>query len=350
MKIRITKYGFLFTAAILLFGNACFGELTKLNDANLEDIYAASGFSLGIKNVQIFQFVDSFTYCASDNGYLTLNQIQFTDGQGGDVMRYNFDYTGLRMIDANGNILLESVDDTGATGYDGRLSSSGIINFNVAALEVASLEDWDLNTDPDAISKAMGIINVPNWDQEIGLNIAEFIFSDGTAANTYDLGSIDIGRIDLPSYDYYFAPHENGTGVDFEYDFEQHIDHIAYFYGNDCAQEYLAIRDIHIGESFGYGLPGDDPSDPSTWTTDIGKFKIGDMFGNLTPGSEEHARPAQIDAGTIDINGEQYGSLGLALPMSGSIRFEKAEFGGVDFGPGAIDGIRAYRMNIYMVP
>ena len=53
----------------------------------------------------------------------------------------------------------------------------------MAALEVATLDDWDINTDPTSIHKAMGIINVPNWDQEVGLNIAEFIFSGLTTVH-----------------------------------------------------------------------------------------------------------------------------------------------------------------------
>lgn len=352
MKPRIIKYTLLlllllFLSAVLFPGAQTFGELQKMTDQDLGVISGHGGVSIGLKNIQMFGFIDSYTYYATDNGgSFSLRNIQFTDGQGGDVMKFNFDYTGNRIIDENGDILLESVDDSGVAGYDGRMSSSGLIYFNIAAFEVATEDDWDTLTNPASTHKVMGVINVPSWDQEVGMNIGNFIFSDGT--KTYDLGSIDIGRIDVPTFDFYFGPHAE-SGIDFEYGFEQHIDHIGYFYGNDFNTDHLVISDFHFGSSFGFGTVGDDPRFPSTWTTDIGNFKIGDMFGSLA--NNEHSRPAQFDVGAIPDGAGMYeGAIIMTLPMSGSIRFENVDFGGIDFGPGAIDGIEAYRMNVFLIP
>jgi len=302
---------------ILLLPLVSIATLQPLENAELADVTGQSGIIFAVKDVQIFQNIEYFRYCASDNGYLLLNNLQ------SDVIKYNFGTENL---------------------------AAGLMYMDAGVNEVASLDDWNLSTNPTSVQKGMYGVAAPNWVQEVSYQAGGFLFSDGTSA--YDLGEFWLGQIRQPSWKYFMAPHEGGTGVDFEYDFEMHIDALAYVYGTDSSNNCLVLgfEDIHIGRSFGFGTAGDDPADPTTWTSDIGEFQVGDMFGDLA--ANEHARPAQIDAGVcnFDFCDDPLGAYRLRLPFEGSFRFENAEFGGTDFGPGAIDGINAYRFDVYLFP
>ena len=334
-RLHSTKTIFLvIIAALFLLAPALTqAKLTELENQELDSVYAASGISYGFKDIQIFNVIDKFIYCP-DNGdgdYLHF-KLYAHDGLGGPV-KYNFDF-GTAM------------------------TASGIVTFDVATHEIAPLDDWDTTTGPgdfDPVYKVMQHIHCPLWDQDLAYSLMDFTFSDGTS--TYNLGEIDIGPIRLDSYSMLMAPHP-GDGFDFEYSFESHIDYLSYAYIADPANpancERLTFENLHFGNTFDYGLPGDDPADPTSWKTDIGEFQIGDMLGDLTSTDPKnwHSRPAQIDAVVTDrfdsVN--DHGALLLRLPMEGSIRFEKADFGGTDFGPGAIDGINVYRLDTYLVP
>ncbi len=313
---------YIIVACMLLFPVAAMATLQSLEDAELEQVTGESGIGFGLGDVQLFQNISLFKYCATDSGFLSLANFQ------SDAMRFNF-------------------------GTD---LAGGAIYMNAGVCEVASMDDWDLGTNPTAVNKGMVATIAPDWQQEVSYEIESINFSsDGTSANTYDIGAFYVGQIRQPSWRQYMAPHEGGCGIDMEYDFEMHIDKLSYAYRIDSTNpanvQTLSFENIHIGQSFGFGTAGDDPSNPTTWTSDIGEFQIGDICGDLD--SNEHARPAQIDAGVCDFDFLDENSLGayrLSLPFEGSIRFEKVEYGGTDFGPGAIDGIKAYRFDAYLIP
>lgn len=304
---------------------AAAATLQPLNNAEMDEVTGQSGIVIAVKDVQIFQNIEQYRYNASDSGYIGLLNLQ------SDVMKYNFNTADM---------------------------STGVMFMDAGVNSVASLDDWDEDTTPDSVNKGMIGMAAPNWDQEVSYLSDGLLFSDGDSA--YNLGSLWLGQIRQPSWSYFLAPH-GASGVDMEYNSEIHIDSLAYFYGKDSADNplYLAFENIHIGQSFGFGDPGDDPADPDSWTSDIGEFQVGDMFGDIdnTDGKHQHARPAQLDAGVCDFDfadfdfgGDPLGAFRLRVPLEGSIRFEDAEFGGTDFGPGAIDGINAYRFDVYLIP
>jgi len=305
-----------FIFAMIILAPICASALVLIDNEGLDSITGQSGISLAVSHVEMFTHIDSYGYVATDGGFLALRDFFIEDGSGGPA-RYNF--------------------GTGA----------GVMYMAVGALNVASIEDWNISTDPESQYKGMFGVNAPVWDQQVAYLIPDFVFSDGAVGNEKSLGSILIGPVDMSSWHYFTAPH--GSGVDFEYGFETHIDQMVYGYNESAG--LLAFENIHIGNSFGYGIGGDDPANPTTWETDIGEFRIGDMFGNLNPLNLEHSTPARFDVGVIENSvGNPYGAMGLQLPLSGSVRFEKADFGGVDFGPGAIDGITAHRLELYLIP
>jgi hypothetical protein len=295
--------------------------MNELSDHDLDRISAESGIAFAFKNIQIFNVIDTFQYNATDGGYINFHPVVVHSANADTTYTLNYDF--------------------------GTITDSGIVYFDLAVCDVADAENWSASPSPvTTISKAMGAVLVPSWDQDMIYTIGHLTFSDGAAA--YDIGQVDIGPIHEPSYQYYFAPHES-SGMDFEYDFEMHIDYLSHRFNSN--NDRLTVSNLHIGHSFDYGTLPDKPEDPSTWKTDIGQFKIGDMFGDLTPGAEVHSNPAKFDIGLLHADNNLYNaSVGFFVPLEGSIRFESANFAGTDFGPGAIDNIKAYRLEVFLIP
>ncbi len=310
-------------------------RLRSLENHELDTIRGQAGLSMAVKNMEIFQYIDNFTYTCPDNafgtcqGYLSLENMEF-HSRSTDTMLFNYDF--------------------------GTVTKNGIIYLDTFDCKIASEEDWAFGTAPTQIKKVMTSTIAPWWDQEVGVYIDSIKFGDpNEGLGVKDLGWADLGVFDLRSFQYYTAPH--GSGIDFEYDFELHIDTLTYGYQeNTTGCETLEMNDIHIGDTFGYGLGTDNPADPSTWYTatgtSIGEFRIGDLFGDFTNGI--HSNPATIDAtdSVPSDNGAatKHAGVLLDLPLQGSVRFEQVEFGGTDFGPGAIDGIHSHRLVVEMVP
>jgi hypothetical protein len=295
--------------------------MNELTDGDLNNICGTGGIAFGLKDIQIVNVIDSFQYHATDGGYVEFKPFVVSGSNG---LAYSLNY------------------DFGTT-----ITPTGIIYFNISTEKVADpytcdLSTWAPSSTVSPTWESMASISVPSWDQDIVYTIGHLNFSDGTT--TYNLGEVDIGPVHEPSSFYYFAPHP-GSGIDFEYDFKMQIDQISYTV-NNTAKENLTFSNIYIGKSI-----SGDPTTPSAWdTTNMGLFKIGDMFGNLTTGSEAHSNPATYDVGASQFNGNLYAAERINLPMEGSMRFEKVDFGGTDFGPGAIDNIKSYRFNVYLVP
>ncbi len=305
-----------------------FAELTPMADNCLEEICGTSGISIAVKNVQIFHHIETIGYCASDNGGIEFQN--FNMHGSGDVALFNYDF--------------------------GTVTDSGIIYLDVFESEIAPVNDWSgtVITSSDAVDRGMISNIIPNWDQELAYTIGNIAFYDPNyAVNPVDLGAVTIGLIDMPRSATYTSPRIDGVGFDFQHSFQMTIDKIGYAYNTDC--DALEFSSIYIGENFA-DLSGDDPRDPSTWkpnqTTpvDFGNFHIGDLFGDAANGI--YSNPAMIDAGECDIfnDGDTYGLLSLNLPMTGSVRFESADFNGTDFGPGAIDGMEIHRLTLQLIP
>ena len=309
--------------------------LKPLEDTEMDAVCGRAGIILTPKNIQIFHHVDAIRYCAPlDAGYIEFQDFQM--GGGGDVARYNYDF--------------------------GSVTKSGMMFFDVAEPEVVpqvnSWAGYAFGT-TDRIHRGMTLLRVPDWDQELSYQIGNIALYDpdyptaGTAAPV-DLGSFYMGLIDMPRFYYYTSPPLYGTGFDYQFNFQMTIDKIAYAYNDDC--DTLEIGPTYIGESFA-DLTGDDPRFPSTWKpnraipVDFGEFQIGDLFGDISTG--RYSNPAGFNVGECDFDGtgvEVLGALQITAPMEGSIRFESADFGGTDFGPGAIDGMQVHRLQLFLIP
>jgi hypothetical protein len=317
---------------LLLLPHSSSAQMEELDNLEMDQIVGASGVAIGFHDQQQFLHIEKFHYCATDNGYLTFNHLTLHDANS-TLYKLNFDF--------------------GTT-----MTNNGIMYFDIGTLEVATQEDFLLSSTPVSDYRSLTGLRVPNWDQNYIISIYGFTFSDGTAANTFNLGQLDFGPYHLNKYNYWTSPHMDGTGLDFMYEFQSHFENIAWAYqmnSSFTSCERLNFKNFYFGESFA-DYAGDNPANPATWKTnnnvDYGMFKIGDLFGDLTPGSERHSNPAQFDVGMVDdpVAGDAYLTTLIALPMSGSIRFEQADFGGTDFGPGAIDGITVHRLNLFLTP
>jgi len=320
-----------------------------MENTELESITGAAGFSIAIKNVQIFHHIDAFRYCASDEGYIEFQNF-FMHGNGNPA-KFNYDF--------------------GTTVTD-----SGIIHYDVFETDVGSPNDW--SGDPivadDALVRGMILTDVPNWDQELGFTIGNIAFFDPDYdVNPVNLGSFTMGLIDMPRFSTYTSPRIAGSGIDFQTSFQLTIDKIGYAYNDSC--DALEICPTYIGGSFVDG--SDDPKNPASWMPnrvvpqDFGDFQIGDLFGDMTAVDpvDYHSNPAMIDSAECDIYPDDgipggkddviWGFLNLKLPMEGSLRFESATWyvdsagptpDVVNFGPGAIDGIQVHRLNLQLIP
>ena len=96
---------FLLLSAFQIFQPGAYAELRQLENRELEEITGQAGVSIAIKNVEIYHFIDSFTYtCPEDGagtceGYLMLENIEF-HSRTTDTMLFNFDpVAGNRLID-----------------------------------------------------------------------------------------------------------------------------------------------------------------------------------------------------------------------------------------------------------
>jgi hypothetical protein len=328
-----------FILVICLITTAVHAGLTPIEDTEMDAIWGSAGIMITPKNIQIFQHIESLRYCAPlDAGYIEFQDYQI--GGYGDVARYNYDF--------------------------GSVTKSGIMLLDIAEPEVVPpVYDWSgyaFGTS-DTIHRGMIMLRVPDWDQELSYSIGNIRFSDPDYPNYtdpvnapwVDLGSFYYGLIEMPRFYYYTSVPVEGTGFDYQYNFQMTIDKMAYAYNDNC--DTLEIGPTYIGGSFA-DLSGDDPRFPSTWKpnqgtpVDFGEFQIGDLFGDVNAGI--YSNPASIDVGEADLDCDPatpvLGALQLNLPMQGSLRFESATFDGTDFGPGAIDGIQVHRLSLFLIP
>jgi len=348
---RLTGLQCIFAAFLLVLtvSTPNHAGLMPMDNTQLESVTGTGGFSIAVKNVQIFHHIETYRYCASDNGYIEFQD--FLMHGIGNPAKFNFDY-----------------------GF-GSVTDSGIIHYDVFETEVGSINDWDLTTPSDAYYRGMISTIVPNWDQELGFTIGNLAFYDPNySASPVDLGSLTMGLIDMPRFATYISPRIGGSGFDWQTNFQMTIDKIGYAYNDTC--DAIELCPTYIGGDF-TSFAGDNPAVPSSWApnnnTDFGEFQIGDLFGDTTSLDPDvyASNPAMMDVAEGDIYGDDgipgndddytYGFVSLRLPMEGSIRFESATWyndrdnpdpllQSVNFGPGAIDGLQVHRLDLKMIP
>jgi hypothetical protein len=141
-----------------------------------------------------------------------------------------------------------------------------------------------------------------------------------------DLGSLYVDGITRKDEILNIGAH---GGIDFDYAGRVDIDEFRYTY--NTAPQSLAAHGIHLAAS----VTG-APENPAAWAF-TGAFKVGDILNN----------PATIDVGT---DAYDKTSMFLNLPMQGCLRVENVDFGGQDFGPCAIDGIKVHRLQVQITP
>jgi hypothetical protein len=119
------------------------------------------------------------------------------------------------------------------------------------------------------------------------------------------------------------------------------MDRFGYTYNTSGANDTFELSGIHLVGAFddmsGFDITDsttwDIPTDPSGWTSS-GVFSIGDI---------DSGNPATLDIGT-DAGGQTV--MQLEMPMNGSLRVERLNFGNRDFGPMAIDGLQVHRLTV----
>lgn len=180
----------------------------------------------------------------------------------------------------------------------------------------------------DVVSDASGTSTVFSDSSRINpryYGIGSIIFAG------QELGSLSIGPVrEGPSTLRISAP-AAGDGIGFDYSTRIGIGALRYGYNTT---ESLALNGIHIA-----GSMSGAPEDPSGWT-ESGDFHIG-------ASAAEPDHRASLVVGT-DQNSVT--STYLTLPLQGSLRVEEVSFGGTSFGPVAIDGINAHRLQIRFTP
>ena len=261
--------------------------LAALSDADLAQVNAAGGFSIAPVDVALFWRADRLTYTDTDSGQsLVLNNVTVHDGQGGPFTL-----------------------------------SSGNSPLTIDVFTVAD------PTSP-VVGKSLIGIEAPDWHQQLYFSVENLVFAG------QELGRLDLGIIDQPSFHWYFSGH--GSGVDAEIGTQSNIDAFRYTY--NTASEAFEVGGIHLAES----VTG-DPTQPSAWNFD-GQFRIGDMLGG---------NPATMDIVTDEppeTPGEARLSLRLNLPASGTVRVENVSLGNENFGPCALDGIKVHRLQLDIYP
>jgi hypothetical protein len=283
--------GCLWCAALwLLPAGDCAADLQVLAGDELARISGSGGLSIGVQDAAVFMHTAAFTYVDSDTGNaLTLEGLTLSNGAGRPA---SFSTGG---VDVDGDRLVTPL-----------------------TIDVMTYDDPALSV----YGKAVVALKAMDWLQAAHLH-AEILRFCGQ-----DLGSLDIGVLQRPSFYWLLGAHD--SGIDIEYGARIDIDTLRLTYNTNA--EHCALNGIHFGAQ-----DSGAPQDPSAWRME-GLFRIGDMAAG---------RPATLDVGQ-DADG--WVAIHLNLPMAGAIRVENLAWAGTDFGPLAIDGIQVHRLSVRFVP
>lgn len=302
-RFRIIRIFIIIVAFILLIPSPGSAELKPMSKAQMDQVRGQAGVSLGVMDASFYVQQEYVRYQDTDTGSeLQFNGITASDGQNGPVT--------LRVGDVD-------------TNGDGVMTPLAIDVFeNPDGYGVFGFEALD-------------------WDQQLAFDVNDLVF-----CNT-SLGRLETGRIEVPSWRFLSSGH--GDGVDMELDLSMMIDDITYTYREDDPATTsldetgaMTLSGIRLARTFTANM-ADDPTDPASWQSS-GTFRIGDMNVDGTSTYE----PATFDVGVDpDTNLAQ---VVMSLPMQGSLRVERLQAGGQDFGPMAIDGIQVHRMKVRFIP
>ena len=269
------------------------GRMEALSDNDMEAVTAQSGVSIALVNVQ-------FDWAA---GYVTL-----------------YDTDSDRSVDP----------DAGSISLEGMT----LINGVAETLEAMTFDVYTLDDDTNPLDgQTFTIWQSPNLFQYLNLTIDNLVFCGQS------VGLVEIDNFTTPQQ--YWTTGAHNSGMDFQYDLEMHLDRFGYTYNTSGTDDTFELIGIHLVGAFDdmsdFDILDDTtwniPTDPSEWTY-TGVFSIGDIDGG---------NPATLDIGT-DASGQTV--MQLEMPMSGSMRVENLNFGGNDFGPMAIDGLRVHRLTV----
>ena len=296
-KSSITKkvFGIVFLFPLLVFFShrPAIGLMRMLSDKNMESITAQSGISVVIVDYQ-FDWT---------TGYVTL---------------YDSNY------------------DQATAPYDGIISFTGMTLLN-GVIESNEAITWDAYTIDDASHPMDGhtftVWQSPDLYQYLNLSVDDVVFCGQS------IGELAVDNFTTPQR--YFTMGAHGSGMDFQYDLQMHMDRFGYTYNTSGTANTFALNGIHLVGTFedmadfdiADSTTWDIPTDPTEWTYS-GVFSIGDI---------DSGNPATLDIGT---NAGGQTVMQLELPMSGSLRVENLNFGGNDFGPIAIDGLQVHRLAV----
>ncbi len=265
--------------------------MQELEDEEMIEVTAQAGISVSMEKATYYDEIGRLEIRDSyDLGSLVLEDMIISDGQG-----WGYEFNTLEPLDID------------LVTYD------------------ASWGEW--NT---ALR-----INAPSWLQEVGISVGNVIFCG------QELGSLSIGQIDLPSFQYLLTTPDNDTpfdmnsGLYFKYFFQKRYDEIRFTY-NDSG-DALAFQGLQFAESF-----SGSPQNPGSWVQS-GSFIIGKPQPFIALNDGHFARINIIKESNTMI-------LDMDFPMEGSVRVQNVHFDGHDFGPVALDGINVHSMSVQFSP
>jgi hypothetical protein len=187
-------------------------------------------------------------------------------------------------------------------------------------------------------------IDAPAWDQDLYFTVNSLSFCNQA------LGKLELGNIDLKSFNFMLTTpdydsgvtsvyNKDQSGIYYRYLFQETVDKLQFTY-NTASQGSLLFSGIRFANSFSNNIS----RYPRVATTDsniqgyfiIGKSETQDV-------NEDFAHINLTKSGTSLI-------LDTTLPMEGSIRLNSVQFGARAMGPVAIDGIKVHNMSVQFIP
>jgi len=279
---------FVFALSLFLTAGVVYAQMSELSDKDLSRITGQSGVSIMMDGLAKVQYdVIKFSDTEATPNWIEFRNVTVGNGAGG---AYSF-----------------------ATYWN---PTQGELEPNT--LDVATTGSGQTLV----VSKDTSQIN-PRW-----YGVGDFIFCNQS------LGSLNLDAVSIGPTIQRYGAHADGTsGIDFDYATRAYTQAFRFTY--NTVPETLTFSGIHlVGSATG---SSDNPADPATWSfTGAGNFfRIGDI---------DNGNPAKIDVSMDTATGET--SLVLNVPMEGSLRVENVAFGGNNFGPIAIDGIKVHRLTL----
>jgi hypothetical protein len=308
------------TLAILLIPIPALAAMLALTDNEISDISGQMGVSIVVSDVTTSISMDSFKLYDTDTGNaIELQGLTFNDGPGGS-------YNAMYFSNVFDNTVYPLTIDVGTVA-----SPSSPIN-----------------------GRTVLMIEEPGWEQIVYVNAQHVLFAG------QDLGSLSINNIQMPSFDFYLSAHgpgqgigDTGQGISYEFDLPASIGSLNYTYNNTSISNSLTFSGIHFAQTATGAA-----ENPASWGFS-GSFQLGNLFQDQAATFDVFTISSMSPSNPLydTLNGKTVIDLGFGqtnnstIPaISGSIRIADVSVGGQDLGPIAIDGIKVYRLQVYLVP